>query len=235
MSSNIVSRHGTDLREDEMVRYTLKERMCHWIAGISYLYLLLSGLALFTPYLYWIAYILGGGPTIRFWHPWVGLIFFFGVMWMHSLWRGDMKITSEDRQWSKSVKAYVTNHDEQLPPAGHFNHGQKQFYWAMFWGTLVLLITGVLMWFPELVASRAHWLMPIMVFLHCAAALVTIAAFMIHVYMGLFFVSGGLHGILWGRVPVSWAKAHHRLWYEQMQREDRSRISSSSFKSGADD
>ena len=235
MSSNIVSRHGTDLREDEMVRYTLKERMCHWVAGVSYVYLLLTGLALYTPYLYWIAYVLGGGPTIRFWHPWVGLIFFFGVMWMHSLWRGDMKITDADRQWSKGVKAYVTNHDEQLPPAGHFNHGQKQFYWAMFWGTLVLLITGVLMWFPELVASRAHALLPIIVFLHCAAALVTIGAFMIHIYMGLFFVSGGLHGILWGRVPVSWAKAHHRLWYEQMQREDRSRISSTSFTQGADD
>jgi len=235
MSSNIVVRHGTDLREDEMVRYTLKERMCHWVAGISYLYLLATGLALFTPYLYWIAYILGGGGTIRFWHPWVGLVFFVSIMWMHSLWKRDMKITPEDRKWSKAVKSYVTNRDDQLPPAGHFNYGQKQFYWAMFWGTLVLLITGVLMWFPELVASRAHWLMPIMVFLHCTAALVTIAAFMIHIYMGLFFVSGGLHGILWGRVPVSWAKAHHRLWYEQMQREDRSRISPTSFKSGADD
>jgi formate dehydrogenase subunit gamma len=235
MSSNIVSRHGTDLRPDEMVRYTLKERMCHWIAGISYLYLLLSGLALFTPYLYWIAYVLGGGPTIRFWHPWVGLIFFAGILWMHSMWRSDMKVTEADRQWNKTIKSYVTNHDEDVAPAGHFNHGQKQFYWAMFWGTLVLLITGVLMWFPELVASRAHALLPLVVFLHCAAALVTIGAFMIHVYMGLFFVSGGLHGILWGRVPVSWAKAHHRLWYEQMQREDRSRISSTSFRPGADD
>jgi formate dehydrogenase subunit gamma len=77
--------------------------------------------------------------------------------------------------------------------------------------------------------------MPIVVFLHSAAALVTIGAFLIHIYMGIFFVSGGLHGILWGRVPVSWVKAHHRLWYEKMQREDRSRISSTAFKQGADD
>jgi formate dehydrogenase subunit gamma len=235
MSSNIVSRHGTDLRQDEIVRYTLKERMCHWLSAVSYVYLLLTGLALFTPYLYWIAYVLGGGPTIRFWHPWVGLVFFFIQLWMHSIWRNDMKITQEDRQWSKTMEAYVTNHDENVAPAGHFNHGQKQFYWAMYYSALALLVTGLIMWFPELVSSRAHWLMPVVVFLHSVAALVTIGAFMIHIYMGIFFVSGGLHGILWGRVPVSWARAHHRLWLEKMQREDRSRISSTTFNPGADD
>ena len=229
MSSNIVVSHGTDLRKDEIVRYTLKERMCHWIAGLSYLYLLFTGLALYTPYLYWMGYVLGGGSTIRFWHPWVGLIFFFAMLWMHSMWRADMKTTAEDRQWSKTLKAYVTNRDDQVAPAGHFNHGQKQFYWVMFYSTLLLVVTGVLMWFPELVALKAHGLLPLIVFLHCVGALATIGAFLIHIYMGLFFVSGGLPGILWGRVPVSWAKAHHRLWYEKMQREDRSRISSSSF------
>jgi formate dehydrogenase subunit gamma len=229
MSGNIEVRHGTDLRKGEIVRYTLRERMCHWLSAVSYVYLLLSGLAFFSPYLYWIAYILGGGPTARFWHPWVGLVFFFVQMWMHSMWKGEMAVTDQDRQWSKTVKEYVTNRDDQVAPAGNFNHGQKQFYWAMFYSTLVLVITGVLMWFPELVSLKAHGLMPLVVFLHCAAALVTIAAFMIHVYMGIVFVSGGLQGILWGHVPVRWARTHHRLWYEKVQREDRSRISSSEF------
>jgi formate dehydrogenase subunit gamma len=235
MSSNIVSRQGTDLREGEIVRYTLKERMCHWLSAVSYVYLLLTGLALFTPYLYWIAYVLGGGPVIRFWHPWVGLVFFVVQLWMHSIWHREMQTTPEDRQWSKTIKSYVTNHDEAVAPAGHFNYGQKQFYWAMYYSALVLLVTGLMMWFPELVSSRAHWLMPIVVFLHCLAALVTIGAFMIHVYMGIFFVSGGLHGILWGRVPLNWVRAHHPLWLEKAQSEDRSRVSSTRFKSGADD
>jgi formate dehydrogenase subunit gamma len=234
MSSNIVVSHGTDLRENEIVRYTLKERMCHWISGVSYVYLLLTGLALFTPYLYWIAYVLGGGPTIRFWHPWVGLIFAASVIWMQGMWGSDMKTTPQDLEWRKTIKAYVTNRDDQVAPAGHFNSGQKQFYWLMFWGGMLLLLTGIVMWFPELMPRGAHWVLPVVVFLHCAGALVTIGAFIIHVYMGFFFVSGGLHGILWGRVPVAWAKAHHRLWYEQIQKEDRSRISASSFGKGAD-
>src|SRR5579864_678994 len=226
MSGNIVVRHGTDLREEEIVRYTLRERVCHWIAGVSYVYLLLTGLALFTPYLYWIAFVLGGGGTIRFWHTWIGLIFFASVLWMHGIWSADMRMTPEDKKWQSTIKAYVTNRDDQVAPAGHFNAGQKLFYWVMFWGALVLLITGVAMWFPEVVSGRMHlhWLMPLLVFLHVVAALATIGAFMIHVYMGVFLVSGGLHGILWGRVPVSWAKTHHRLWYEKMMKEDRASI-----------
>jgi formate dehydrogenase subunit gamma len=235
MSSNIVVRHGTDLREDEIVRYTLKERMSHWLAGVTYVYLLLSGLALFTPYLYWIAYVLGGGPTIRFWHPWVGLAFFISVLWMQSMWGADMKTTKEDLEWRKTIKAYVTNRDRDVAPAGHFNSGQKQFYWVMFWGALLLVVTGAVMWFPELMPRSQHWVLPVVAFLHCVGALATIGAFMIHVYMGIFFVSGGLQGILWGRVPVAWVKAHHRLWYEKAVKEDRSRISSTTFGKGADD
>ncbi len=196
MSSNTVVRHGTDLRGDEIVRYTFVERVCHWIAGFSYLYVLATGLALFTPYLYWLAYVLGGGPTIRFWHPWVGLVFVASTLWMHKL----------------------------------CNSGQKQFYWIMFYGGLLLLVTGIVMWFPELMPRSFHWVLPIVVFLHCVGALATIAGFIIHVYMGIFFVKGGLHGILFGRVPAAWVRAHHRLWYEKVIKEDRSRVSSTSMK-----
>jgi len=63
------------ISEDRVIRYTFRERVIHWLAALSYIYLLLSGLAFYTPYLYWMASILGGGPTARFWHPWFGLVF----------------------------------------------------------------------------------------------------------------------------------------------------------------
>lgn len=233
-SNNIVVRHGTDLREDEVVRYTLIERMCHWVAGISYLYMLATGLALFTPYLYWLAYVLGGGPTIRYWHPWVGLIFVGATWWMHYLWGGEMKTTPDDLEWRKHVKAYITNDEQRTPPAGHFNSGQKMFYWAMFYGGLLLLITGIFMWFPEWFSNGRmrdyHWVLPVLVFLHCVGALVTIGAFIIHVYMGIFFVPGGIDGIVFGRVSTAWVKTHHRLWYDKAVQEGRTRISPKTFK-----
>src|SRR5438477_1021909 len=107
-----------DIRPEDgepIVRYTLRERVMHWFAGLTYLYLLASGLALFTPYLYWLAAALGGGPTIRYWHPWVGLLFTVSVVWMHALWRDETRTTDADRQWNRKVKLYIENRDKEMP------------------------------------------------------------------------------------------------------------------------
>ena len=57
MSGGTVVRPTTVVvrREPELVRYTFIERAYHWINAIAYTYLLLTGLALFTPICYWLA------------------------------------------------------------------------------------------------------------------------------------------------------------------------------------
>jgi formate dehydrogenase subunit gamma len=196
----------------KIVRYTLQERVMHWLAGFTYLYLLISGLAFYAPQLYWLATLLGGGPTARFWHPWTGLAFTLVMLWMHAAWRRDMRITEVDRQWSRQLRKYIENKDEEVPPADRFNAGQKQFYWIMLGGAVFLLLSGFVMWFPE---YSPRSLRPVAVLIHEVAALITIGAFIIHVYMGLFMVPGGFQAIVRGFVSPLWARTHHRLWYER--------------------
>ena len=133
-------------------------------------------------------------------------------MWMHTIWRRDVIMTAADRAWLDKTEDYVTNHDERVPPQGRFNAGQKLFYWAMYYGALILLISGIPMWIPELMPI---WIRPFAILLHECAALVTIGAFIIHVYMGVFLVPGSLGAMISGKVPASWARAHHRLWYDE--------------------
>ena len=54
------------------------------------------------------------------------------------------------------------------------------------------------------------------IFVHVSAALITIGAFIIHVYMGVWFVPGSTHAMLFGSVPAAWAKHHHLLWYRRV-------------------
>ncbi len=221
MSSSTV--RPVDAAGDQIERYSYKERLCHWVTGFAYLYCLTTGLAFYSPYLFWLAAILGGGPTARFWHPIMGLCFFAAQMWMHHLWRRDTGFTPEDRAWTGRVKYYVTNQDELVPPQWKFNAGQKQYYWAMFYGAFGLLLTGIVMWFPEYVPRGFFWLRPVVVILHCISALITIGAFIIHVYMSLFTVPGSLHAMVSGNVTREWARTHHRLWYEQVTGKPRDR------------
>ena len=203
--------------EDQILRYTFAERVVHWVAGLSYVYLLLTGLAFWSPYLFWLANLVGGGPTARFWHPWAGLVFTAAVVWMYRLWRQDMRTTPADREWAKHVGDYIRNHDENLPPIGRFNIGQKQFFWLMFFGGITLLLSGVALWLVNDIPWSWRWLRYAAVLVHAVAALVTIGAFIIHVYMGTAMVRGGFTSIIRGEVSAGWARMHHRLWYEQVK------------------
>jgi formate dehydrogenase subunit gamma len=218
MSSSSLIQEAKSVPHGRVLRYTFRERVCHAGVGTSYLYCLLTGLAFYTPYLYWLSTVLGSGATSRFWHPWVGLVFCAGIAWMYAMWSREMAATPEDREWNKKVKYYVTHQDNLLPPQGRFNAGQKLFYWVVFYASIVLLITGVVMWFPEMIAGRAHWLLTILVPLHAAAALVSIGGFIIHVYMGVLMIPGSFKVIVLGHDDDDWAKQNHRLWFDKIKK-----------------
>jgi formate dehydrogenase subunit gamma len=201
---------------DPLLRYTLVERVMHWIAAIAYTYVLLTGLAFYSPHLYWIATILGGAPTSRFWHPWLGVVFAVTLAWMLRAWHGDMRITSQDRKWGEAIGHYIRNEDEDLPPIGRFNLGQKQFFWIMFYAAAVLLVSGAVLWFPEKIPWSLRGLRYAAILLHVSSALVTIGLFIIHVYMGTAVVRGGFTSIIRGEVSPAWARTHHRLWYNRV-------------------
>ena len=216
MSGGIIARPNTAITEDELPRYNFAERAYHWINALSYTYLMLTGLAIFTPLAYWLAYIFGGPGTIRYWHPWIGLIYLATIFWMHRMWKRDMQKIPEDERWSKNIRAYAEHHDELMPPQGRFNAGQKQFWWVMLYCTFILLITGIIMWIPEKMPRELHWVLPITVFIHSATALITIAAFIIHVYMSVWVTPGSMKAMVEGNVSTNWARTHHRLWYEKI-------------------
>jgi len=62
----------------------------------------------------------------RFWHPWIGLLLpppYLDVQ----IWRRDIGCTEADRAWQRAIIHYIRNEDEDLPPIGRFNYGQKCF------------------------------------------------------------------------------------------------------------
>ena len=64
------------MRKAPMIdRFNIKERFIHWMVAICFLYAALSGLAMWSRHLFWIATVLGGGEMVRELHPWGGSIF----------------------------------------------------------------------------------------------------------------------------------------------------------------
>jgi formate dehydrogenase subunit gamma len=199
-----------------VLRYTFPERLNHWVAAGSYLYLVSTGLAFWSPWLFWIAVALGGGQTSRMLHPWAGLIFAASLAYMYSKWAKQMKFEPVDKEWWKSLRFYITNQDDKMPPAGRYNAGQKMLFWSFFFGGLVLLLTGLVLWFTDSLPWSLRWLRYIAVILHPIAALVTIGNFMIHVYMGVFAERGAFGSVIRGDVSMAFAKRYHPSWYKEI-------------------
>ena len=204
----------TGERRERVIRYSFGERTMHTVVAILFVYLLLTGLAFWTPALYWIAIMLGGGFLSRLLHPWVGVAFFVVVRWMVAIWTRDMRITPADRAWRRAMRSYARNEDEAVPPAAKFNYGQKMFFWGMLWAAVVLLGSGLVLWFPAAI-SRSPEVRELAVLLHALSALVAIGLFIIHVYMGVFVVPGSVEAIVRGTVTRDWARHHHRLWADE--------------------
>jgi formate dehydrogenase subunit gamma len=199
-----------------VLRYTLKERLTHWVAAGSYLYLLATGLAFWSPWLFWLTWVFGGGQISRMLHPWVGVIFVVAVTDMFVMWWRQMEFTAVDRAWWKSLHYYITNQDEKMPPAGRYNAGQKLLFWSFFFAGWVLLLSGLVLWFSDRLPWSWRWLRYTAVLIHPIAALITIANFMIHIYMGVFAERGAFGSVIRGDVSLAFAKHYHPGWYKEI-------------------
>lgn len=211
-----MSQHEQIVPRGHILRYTFHERLTHWVAGFSYVYLLLTGLAFWSPWCFWIAVILGGAQVSRMLHPWAGLFFAGAVFAMYGMWAKQMRHTDADKAWWKAVRYYSTNQDDKMPPAGRYNAGQKFLFWGFFWSSVLLLLSGAVLWFPEYIPWNLRVLRLLAVLIHPAAALCTIGLFMIHLYMGLFAERGAFGSVIRGDVSLAFAKRYHPGWYEEI-------------------
>jgi len=209
----------TVVYEGELLRHSVYTRTVHWLVAIFFILGLLSGFAMFTPWLFhWLAPVFGGGPTVRLLHPWFGLAFVIVMVLQLRGWAQSMRWRQEDRRWMGRMRQYVTNAEREEPEyVGKFNAGQKIWFWTMVWSGLVFLLTGFPLWFPEALGRTLMW---ICYFFHDVAALVMLGGFFVHLYEGTAAMPGTFHSMTRGTVRREWAWTHHPAWYRELTGRD---------------
>ena len=196
-------------------RYRGFTRANHWITALSLIVLLLSGMALFSPYLYFLTGLFGGGQTTRWLHPFVGVLLFFSFLVLFlQLWRLNLP-KPEDVTWVENIGEVMKGEEEKLPELGKYNAGQKFIFWAMAALIVVLIVTGVMIWqqyFPDLVSiPTRRWA----VLAHSLAAVAITLVFILHVYAAIW-TRGTIRAMTRGTVTGGWAWRHHRKWLREL-------------------
>jgi formate dehydrogenase subunit gamma len=77
---------------------------------------------------------------------------------------------------------------------------------------VALLISGVVLWAISSVPGELAWVRHAAILVHSVSALATIGLFIVHLYMGIAVVPGGLSAIVRGEVTHDWARQHHSAW-----------------------
>lgn len=192
-------------------RYSFGERILHWFVAFTFIALMLSGFALGYPRASFLSGLFGGGQTMRFLHPWIGIGFTAGVAGMFVAWARDMRTEPTDKEWRRRLRTYVKEGHTGLD-TGRYNSGQKTYFWFSVVFAVVLLVTGLPLWDTDFVGrdlrNLARWV-------HHAAFLLTVGGFILHVYLSAVMFPGTMSAMTTGRVTRAWAAWHHPRWFRE--------------------
>ncbi len=194
-------------------RFSFAERVSHWTSALCFLYAAFTGLALWSPRMFWLSGVFGGGETVRAWHPWAGLFFSAALGVMFRRWSNQMQLDEDDEIWLAKSHLYAQHQTDGLPETGRFNAGQKMMFWLQSASAFFLLLSGVVIWFPE---YSPRTLRLIAVLLHPVCASVSMGGILVHFYMSTMAVPGSMGAMVRGTVTPGWAKSHHGKWYRQV-------------------
>jgi formate dehydrogenase subunit gamma len=209
----------TVVREHELVRHPVYTRVLHWTVAIFFILALLSGFAIYSPWLFRaLTPLFGGGAMTRLLHPWFSLGFVVAFALQFLNWLAPMTWTADDRRWLGHIKEYVTNAEPLEPEyVDFFNAGQKLYFWAIVASAALFFVTGIPMWFPK---TFGRVTVAFSYVLHDVAGLVMLVGFIVHIYEGTASQPGTFRAMTRGTVERRWAWTHHPKWYRRVTGRD---------------
>jgi formate dehydrogenase subunit gamma len=199
-------------------RWSMTDRVLHWFTAVLFIVLAVTGLSLLWGRAVLIPIL--GKEGFAAWallakpvHDYVALAFTAGLVIMLVKWFHHSIPASYDRQWLKQVGGYL---DGSHPPAGFANAGEKMYYWTLVLGGLALVISGFYLLFPNFGFERAA--MQTANIVHSLSGLVLVAFVLLHIYLGTLGSEGAFEGMVTGEVDEGWARQHHSVWLEEVER-----------------
>jgi formate dehydrogenase gamma subunit len=211
-------------RGETVMRMNLHQRMQHFVLVLSFVILALSGFALKYPDS-WLAWMFGSDEAIRRWlHRAAGVIMLAGGIW-HVIY---LISTRDGRQLAKDFLPkmqdvrdlfgnllYFVGKKSHPPRFGRFGYAEKLEYWAVVWGTVIMGVTGLMIWLKiDVTRFFPRWVLDVAVTIHFYEAILACLAIIVwHFYHVLFAPGTYPMNFAWwdGKVSKKWLEEEHPL------------------------
>lgn len=180
-----------------VLRLSLAQRWQHFALAGSFSVLAITGFALKFPES-WLAKALGSYEPSRRWaHRLAG-----GLMLVVGLWHLIYLLTTPDgrkllRDFLPVKKdladvfgavRYLLGWQQQKPRVGRFGYAEKMEYWAVIWGTMLMGVTGLMLWLQMNVTQWVpRWIVAVALTIHYYEAVLACLAIVVwHFYHVMF-------------------------------------------------
>jgi formate dehydrogenase subunit gamma len=222
-------------------RFNGFERFAHWLTASTFVVLALTGLnmlygrytllPLFGPEVF---------ATLTLWgkyaHNYLSLGFMIGLALLFVMWVWLNIPNHYDLIWLLKGGGILKRGVH--PPSKKFNAGQKIIFWLVILGGASLSLSGVMLLFPfqlSMFGDTFAWInwafgtdyptqltvmqeMQLAQLWHAIVALALTAVILAHIYIGSIGMEGAFDAMGTGQVDENWAREHHNLWVERLER-----------------
>ena len=213
-----------------VMRFDKSQIVQHLLLTVSFVGLVITGFALRFPDALWVQWLLDLGMTesVRAdLHRILAVVLVitsaYHMYYIFATRRGwdefkAMLPRLEDlRDFTQNIR-YHTWQSRREVKFGRYDYSQKAEYWALVWGTILMIITGFVLWFPaQAVKIFPHWIVTASQTIHYYEAwLATLAIIVWHFFFVIFHPEEYPMSWTWltGRMSEESVKKHHTQWYE---------------------
>jgi formate dehydrogenase subunit gamma len=226
-------------------RFNGLERFAHWLTATCFVVLAITGFNLvFGRQLLLPLVGKESFAAVSMWgklaHDFLGFGFMVGLALIFVLWVWQNIPDLGDLKWLAKGGGMVGGGH---PSAAKFNAGQKLVFWAVVLGGLSLSLSGLQLVFPftfhffDGTFTALNWLglglptdltpmaeQQLATVWHGAMAVFLTAVIIAHVYIGSIGMEGAFEAMGSGKVDLNWAREHHDLWVEELERKGEVRL-----------
>ena len=205
-----------------VLRMSVAQRRQHFVLAASFIMLAITGFALKFPDS-WLAKALGSHEPFRRWtHRIAGIALLLGGAW-HLVY---LLSSKDGRQLVRDLfplrrdlvdvwqaARYLGGMSRQRPLIGRFGYAEKIEYWAVVWGSIIMGVTGLMIWFKLDVTHWApRWVVDVALTIHYYEAVLACLAIVVwHFYHVIFDpdIYPLNRACLDGRVSREWQAHEH--------------------------
>lgn len=192
--------HFEKLRESGEAphRMTVNERIQHAILATTFIVLGYTGFALVNPDAWWARPFVGNSYDVRGYTHRIAAIIFIVLSTYHLGYilftkRGRWQIKQLAPRWSDVVHVlqmfgFYLGLRKERAKFEHYSYIEKAEYWALVWGSVVMVLTGALLTYEEwTLAYFPKWFFDVCIAIHYYEAILACAAIVIwHFYFVMF-------------------------------------------------